>query len=143
MGFGAQKDATLVLNAKPFSIVIPRSEDTNVKDSARGSILIRTKGTKVGISQERSRTFPRFFFTSFLFFIMIAAWGVVFSWIRRGEFLCQRVFVQFTDDATADLAPFTGIYNISCPDCRRVDYVEAKREMQSSKYSQTAKFDYW
>ena len=132
-----------MLNAKPFAIIIPKSQDETVMDVERNSILIRTKGTKVGIAPERSRTFPRFLFTSCIFFLMIVVWAIIFGQIRRGDFLCQTIFVQFTDDVTADLAPFTGVYDIGCSDCSRVDYVEARLGMVSSTYSQTAKFDYW
>ena len=148
MGFGAQKDATLVLNAKPFSIILPKSRDDNINKFNRSSI-IRSEGTKVGLSQERHRTFPRLLFTSSLFFGMIIGWAIIFNWIRQGEFLCETIFVQFPDDATPDLAPFSGLYDRGCSDqvgnCRRVKYAEATRGINrhSSNLNHTAKFAYW
>ena len=145
MGFGAQKDATLVLNAKPFSVVLPKSQNQIVNKLDRTSI-IRSEGTKLGISRERRRTFPRLLFTASLFFGMISGWAIIFTWIRKGEFLCQTIFVQFTDDSTADLAPFTGLYDVGCSDqvgnCRRAKYGESQRGMQWN-ISDSAKFAYW
>ena len=150
MGFSPQRDATLVLQAKPSNVVLT-SPETEVqglvpdKHKTR-SALYRSESTRLGIAQERQRHFPRLLFTASLFAIMMIGWAIIFNWVRQGEFLCQTIFVQFTDDVTADLAPFTGLYDIGCsdqvPNCRRMKYGESKHGMHGN-FSDTAKFAYW
>ena len=148
LGFGAQKDATLVLNSKPASIVLAMPTEDEDGEIVKRHSIVRSESTRQGIFPERIRKFPRLLFTGTLFLIMIVGWAIVFSWIRDGEFLCQTIYVQFTDDSTADLAPFTGLYDIGCSDqvsgCRRVKYGEAPRSKNlSNTFSDTAKFAYW
>ncbi|CAJ1933061.1 unnamed protein product [Cylindrotheca closterium] len=136
LGFGAQEDANLVLNAKPFSIVLSERDDGSTKERR---FSVRSSAT----GQKRQRRFPRLLFTTSLFVIMLIGWGIIFSWIRDGEFLCQTVFVQFADLANPDLAPFTGLYDIGCSDqvsgCRRAKYGESAHG-DNHNFSDTAKF---
>lgn len=165
MGFGAQKDATIVLNAEPSNIILSMPENDDGNNKRGGSMLfksgrttlIRSESTRRGISNARQRSFPRLIFTLSLFGILMTGWAVIFHWIRDAEFLCQTIYVQFTDDATPDLAPFSGLYEVGCSDqvsgCRRVKYGESPDLMIEEgddhtlnvhgNFSDTAKFAYW
>eukprot|EP00526_Cylindrotheca_closterium_P003066 CAMPEP_0113602058 /NCGR_PEP_ID=MMETSP0017_2-20120614/554_1 /TAXON_ID=2856 /ORGANISM="Cylindrotheca closterium" /LENGTH=1493 /DNA_ID=CAMNT_0000510381 /DNA_START=144 /DNA_END=4625 /DNA_ORIENTATION=- /assembly_acc=CAM_ASM_000147 len=147
LGFGAQKDATQILNAKPSAVVlaIPENDDGS-KAGRRFSVRSGSVGLdSTTLPTKKRRRFPRLLFTTSLFVILMIGWGIIFRWIRDGEFLCGTVFVQFSDDSNPDLAPFTGLYDIGCSDqvsgCRRAKYGESKRGTYGN-FSDSAKFAY-
>lgn len=157
MGLGAQRDATLVLNAKAPALVLTMNDDDDDEDSnievlkrkkrSKRRLSVKTESSSrhqpaQGLTYKKSRRFPRFGFTLGLFFLMLAGWGIIFHRIRSGDFLCQTIFVQFSDDFNPDLAPFSGLYDIGCSDqeygCRRAEY----KEVGHGSFTGTAKFAY-
>jgi hypothetical protein len=134
LGLGAQRDATLVLNAKAPALILTMNKDKNARKKRHLSVRTETESSR---AIRKHKRFPRFGFTLALFLLMLVGWAIIFQKISSGEFLCQTVFVQFGDDFNADLAPFSGLYDIGYSG-RRAEY----GEVGHGGYAGTAKFAY-
>eukprot|EP00980_Cylindrotheca_fusiformis_P025093 scaffold13034_cov119-Cylindrotheca_fusiformis.AAC.7 len=144
LGYGAQKDATLVLNANAPALVLTLNDDPPEEDEDNNSKRRKRSKHRLSVRSQSSRElqsiqeaakrasnqwrFPRFGFTLSLFFLMLVGWAFIFYKIKSGDFLCQTIYVQFSDDFNPDLAPFSGLYDVGCSNeeynCRRAQYTE-------------------